>query len=361
MKTICAWAIAALMWLPLIAASAGDSERLQAALRPDLDSGTFMGAVYAVRGDRTLLDKGYGFANLEWGVANTPATRFRIASVTKQFTAAAILLLQERGQLRLDDPVAKYLPDAPAGWRHITLYHLLTHTSGIVNLTDLPEYQDRRLNPATPDQLIAMVRDKPLDFPPGTRWSYSNSGYVILGRIIEKVSGQDYGSFLSAAFFKPLGLNDTGLDHAGMILPRRAAGYKRSGGSRYNADLVDASVLYAAGGLYSTTHDLVTWERALFGGKVLTAASLAAMTAPAVITPRDGAAYGFGLFVQTINGHRAFGHPGFSDGFSSETLVIPDQQVIIVVLANSQGDEAVMWATQLAAGLLPTAPDEHHS
>ena len=141
----------------------------------------FMGSVLVARGDEVLLNKGYGSANLEWNIPNSPTVKFRLGSVTKQFTAASILLLEERGKLKTDDPVKKFMPDAPAAWDKITIFHLLTHTSGIPNFTSFPDYRSQESAPTTPEKLIARFRDKPLDFPPGDKWSYSNSGYVLLG------------------------------------------------------------------------------------------------------------------------------------------------------------------------------------
>jgi CubicO group peptidase (beta-lactamase class C family) len=152
----------------------------------------FMGTVLVAEDGKILLDKGYGFANLEWEIPNTPTTKFRLASISKQFTAASILLLEERGKLKVEDPLKKYMPDPPAAWDKITIFNLLTHTSGIPNFTDFPDYRDTEAAATTPEKLVARFRDKPLDFEPGTKWNYSNSGYVLLGYLIEKISGQTY-------------------------------------------------------------------------------------------------------------------------------------------------------------------------
>src|SRR5665213_1554329 len=210
--------------------------------------------------------------------------------IPKQFTAAAILLLEERGKLKLDDPIGKYIPDAPAAWDKVTLFHLLTHTAGIPNFTSLPDYQKEVMRRTmTPAQLIATFRDKPLDFPVGEKWNYTNSGYILLGAVIEKAGGMPYAQFLQENLFTPLDMKDTGYDSAAAILPLRASGYVRRSGALINDGFIDMSVPYAAGSLYSTTHDLLLWENSLYGGKVLKPASLKKMTTP---FKED---YGFGL------------------------------------------------------------------
>src|SRR5215472_17898437 len=195
----------------------------------------FMGSVLVARGDQILLSKGYGSANLEWNIPNTASTKFRIGSITKQFTAASILLLEERGKLKVEDPVKKYLPDAPAAWDKITIFHLLTHTSGIPSFTSFPDYRDTEAMATTPEKLVARFRDKPLDFEPGTKWSYSNSGYVLLGYLLEKISGQTYSDFVQQNIFTPLGMKDSGYDSNFAVIERRASGYSRFMNSSVNA------------------------------------------------------------------------------------------------------------------------------
>src|SRR5580693_9908333 len=161
----------------------------------------FMGSVLVARGETIVLDKGYGFANLEWNIPNTPTTKFRLGSVTKQFTAASILLLEERGKLKVDDPVKKYMPDAPAAWDKIALFNVLTHSAGLPNFTSFPEYAKLQAFPNTPEQIVATFKDKPLDFEPGSKFSYSNSGYVLLGYLIEKITGESYEKFIQENIF----------------------------------------------------------------------------------------------------------------------------------------------------------------
>ncbi|HTD97196.1 MAG TPA: serine hydrolase domain-containing protein, partial [Edaphobacter sp.] len=186
--------------------------RMQQVVQSFVDNKTFMGAVLVEKDGKLLINQGYGSADLEWKIPNSPTTKFRLGSLTKQFTSASILLLEERGKLKVEDPVSKYMPDAPASWQKITIYNLLTHTSGIPNFTGFPDYSPTEWKDTNPTELVARFRDKPLDFEPGSKFSYSNSGYVLLGYLLEKISGQSYADFLKQNIFTPLGMADTGID-----------------------------------------------------------------------------------------------------------------------------------------------------
>src|ERR1039457_4806658 len=318
--------------LLLAAASmAQDVARMDQVVQSYVTNKTFMGSVLVARGDEVLLSKGYGSASLEWNIPNSPSTKFRLGSVTKQFTAASILLLEERGKLKTDDLVKKLMPDTPAAWDKITIYHLLTHTSGIPNFTSFPDYGPQEPFSATPEKLVARFRDKPLDFQPGEKWSYSNSGYVLLGYLIEKISGQSYATFVQENIFTPLGMKDSGYDSNSKIIPHRAAGYTPGEGGPVNAGFIHMSIPFSAGSLYSTTEDLLRWERGLFGGKVLSAASLQKMTTP---FKED---YAFGLGVHTSGGHKVIDHGGGIEGFNTHLAYYPEDQVTIVVLGNLNG------------------------
>jgi CubicO group peptidase (beta-lactamase class C family) len=330
-----------LLTVPLLA-KAQDVARMEQLIRASVDNKTFMGSVLVARGDEVLLSKGYGSANLEWGIANTPATKFRLGSVTKQFTAAAVLLLAERGKLTLEDPVKKHWPGAPAAWDAVTIFHLLTHTSGIPNVTSDTDFMQWKMHPSTPEQTLAHVRNKPLDFAPGARMSYSNSGYVLLGMIVERVSGQSYADFVRDNIFKPLGMSDSGYDVSATILPQRAAGYMPG---FVNAPYTDMTVPHGAGGLYSTTEDLLRWTQGLFGGRLLSAASLEKMTTPF----KDG--YAFGFAVNTAGGRKSIAHGGGIEGFNTQLTYYPDSKITVAVLANVNGNAP----TQLAAQLGPIA------
>jgi len=321
------------------------------------DNKQFMGSVLVARDGRVLIDKGYGYADLEWNIPNDPDTVFRLGSVTKQFTAAAILLLEERGKLRTSDLVSAYLPDAPAAWAKITIFNLLTHTSGIPNYTELPDLPTFKLLPTTPDQLVARFEAKPLVFQPGEKWVYSNSNYALLGLLIEKVSGQTYADFLQQNIFTPLKMSHSGYDTSAAIIPHRASGYGMGPKGPQNAGYVDMTVPYAAGALYSSTRDLRLWEEALYGGKLLSPASLKKMTTPFLNN------YAMGLAVGQSGGHAFFSHSGGIDGFNTYLAYYPDEKMTVVVLGNLNGDAPDMIGGQLAAvahGEAVVLPSERH-
>ena len=302
----------------------------------------FMGSVLVAQNGKILLDNGYGFANLEWEIPNSPKSKFRLGSLTKQFTAASILLLEERGKLKIEDPVKKYMADAPAAWDKITFFHLLTHTSGIPSFTSFPDYRSRETQAITPEKLVEWFRDKPLEFQPGEKWNYSNSGYVLLGYLIEKISGESYSDFVQKNIFTPLGMKDSGYDSNTAIIMHRASGYSPAKDGVQNAGYVHMSIPLSAGGLYSTTEDLLRWEQGLFGGKLLTSASLAKMTTP---FKQD---YAFGLEVSTSKGHPKIEHGGGIEGFNTALAYYPDDKLVVVVLANLNGPAADELSAKLA-------------
>jgi CubicO group peptidase (beta-lactamase class C family) len=307
----------------------------------------FSGTVLIAQNGKILLEKGYGWADQGKRVPNQPSTKFRIGSVTKQFTAMAILLLQEQGKLRVQDPICLYISGCPATWKAITIQQLLTHTSGIPDyVTTFPLQQ-----PTSPAQLIAAFESKPLDFAPGAKWSYSNSGYAILGSIIEQVSGESYSQFLQQEIFNVLPLSNTGYDQNFPPLPQHATGYRQPWAK---ADYVDMSVPYAAGALYSTVDDLFLWDQALFNRKFASGESVQQMFTPQV-TACDGQGTlcaAFDCDVQRINCYscgygwflgqipvggpyvRAIWHPGAIQGFVSVNLYYPDQEITLIVLSN---------------------------
>jgi len=296
------------------------------------DSGMFSGTVLLARGGKTLFVKGYGFADSESRVPNTAATRFPIASITKTFTATVVLQLQKRGALAITDPACQYIDPCPAAWREITIRHLLMHTAGLPNYTGIPDFENRNRAPMTPAEIVALFRDLPLEFAPGTKYRYSNSGYYLLGAIIEKVSGKPYAAVLEEFIFKPLGMKDSGYDANAGTSPRPASGYQPDGADNAKAPIVDASWLYAAGGIYSTVEDLLRWERALTTDALLPAQELAAMWAA------DLGEYGYGWQLlppspKTQNRRLVF-HAGGIPGFATDLLRYPDERVTIIILAN---------------------------
>ena len=288
----------------------------------------FSGTVLVTREGTPVFSKGYGLANVEHQVPNTPQTKFRLGSITKQFTAMAIMILKEQGKLGLDDPIGKYFDDPPSAWGPVTIHHLLTHTSGVHSYTSDPEYGRKMAHPETVKSMIARFKDKPLDFAPGEKFAYSNSGYFLLGAIIERVSGTTYEAFLKHAIFEPLGMNDSGYDHPATVLPHRAAGYVRKGDVVENAEYLDMAQPYAAGSLYSTVVDLATWDRALSEGRLISKESLDRMFTP---VKND---YAYGWSVTSRSGRKEIGHGGGINGFATNIVRFPDQNVCVVVLCN---------------------------
>ncbi len=309
-------------------------------------------AVLVAQNGRILYQNGYGYADIGNRVRITPETKFRIGSITKQFTAAAILKLQEDGKLSVDDKLSKYYPDFPHG-DEITLYHLLTHTSGLANYTNKPDFLRKVMTETTPAEIVeAIKKDKP-DFNPGEKWEYCNSGYFLLGCIVEKVSGKSLETFIQETFFDPLGMKNTGMHHWNRILEREATGYSYVGGKVQRSIDWDMSWAGGAGALYSTVGDLYRWNNALFNGKVLTAASLEAAFTPAQlkdgkVAAAVGQGYGFGWIVGKLRGLRSLAHDGALHGFVSYLMQLPDQKFTVAVLANNDPPIPELTITEFA-------------
>ncbi|MCK7490937.1 MAG: beta-lactamase family protein [Comamonadaceae bacterium] len=273
-KTLAAALILAAVALAASCANGGRDDggdiaaRMDAYLTASHGLDRFSGSVLVARGGQIVLRKGYGMANYELSVPNGPETKFRLGSITKQFTAMAILQLESQGKLAVSDTVETVFPGFPNGGR-ITIRHLLTHTSGLPNMTEFPDYAKTMALPSTALETVGRFKDLPLDFEPGERLSYSNSGYVLLGAIIEKVAGRSYEEFVRENIFRPLGMDDTGYDHPDAILKNRASGYEFADDRLANARYIDMTIPHAAGGLTSTVDDLYKWDRALYTDKLL--------------------------------------------------------------------------------------------
>jgi CubicO group peptidase (beta-lactamase class C family) len=295
----------------------------------------FRGAVEVRRDGKVLLRRGYGRANPDTGTPNGPNTRFRIASVTKQFTGLAILVLQERGKLGVVDRVCAYLPNCPPAWADITIEQLLTHTSGIHNYTDDVDFVTAlgTQHPA-PEQLVQVFANRPLHFTPGQRWAYSNSGYVLLGHLIELISGKTYGEFLHDEILDPLGMSNSGYQ------PGLAPGEEYAVGHTdwdTPAEVVDDSMWYAAGGMYSTVTDLGRWQRFLLTGDpvVVTKDTLADLLRPRVASnPTTWYGYGIDSRGASMTDLDAYAHSGGIPGFNSYVEIRPASGISVTVLAN---------------------------
>jgi CubicO group peptidase (beta-lactamase class C family) len=300
----------------------------------------FSGAVLIAQGDEVLLNTAYGMADVENNTPNTPQTRYHIASLTKQFTAVAVLILHDQGKFDLDEPVCEYVPDCPDHWKAITIHQLLTHTSGLPDSWHFYEGKNEPDISYDPDEIMGWFKDAPLDFEPGEQFAYSNTGYLLLGCLIEQVSGQSYEEFLRAQIFEPLGMSNSGYsdDEEGL-----AIGYKYIG---IEADFINPSLAYSAGGLYSTVEDLYRWDRSCYTGELLPKKLLDTIFTPYVSTPNfpyaplyNQVSYGYGWFIGERFGHRVAGHGGTYNGFRALIEHFPDDEIAIIILSNLENTD----------------------
>jgi D-alanyl-D-alanine carboxypeptidase len=305
----------------------------------------------AWRGD-VVLARGYGLADTGKKQPVTPDSIFRIGSVTKQFTAAAIMKLAAAGKVGLDDEITRYLPDYPVRGKALTIRQLLTHTSGVKSYTELPWFHQHMHERIPRAELVAKFAAEPLDFDPGARWHYSNSGYYLLGLVIEKASGQSYADYLEASVFRPAGLAHTSYCPDAQDYPRAAVGYSPKAGKLELPAPLSMDHPFAAGALCSTATDLVTWARALAGHRIVDEAAWKQMTTPVVLADGTKFAYGFGLFFADLSGHPSIGHNGGINGFASALIVYPADDLYIAVLVNSEGSVADLLSTELARAAL---------
>ena len=317
----------------LTAAAADRSDRINALISRYQELGLFNGSALVADQGQVVLKKGYGFANMEWAIPNTPDTKFRLGSLTKQFTATLILQLVEQGRIDLAAPITRYLPDYPANpGDRITIHQLLNHTSGIVGYTEIPTWAATVRNPYTPTAFLAQFSTLDLLFEPGTKFSYNNSGYFLLGVILEKVTGQPYEKLLRERIFAPAGMNDSGYDSTQPLLPKRAAGYEKGfDGSYVNAAYLDMTQPYAAGSLYSTVDDLYRWDQALLTEKILSAKSKELMFTPGLSD------YGYAWTITRKNGVTTIEHGGGINGFNTLLTRNPDSKRVIILLNNTGG------------------------
>jgi CubicO group peptidase (beta-lactamase class C family) len=315
------------------------TEKIDALISKYLDNERFNGSVLVAEGSEVLLKKGYGYANFEWEIPCTPDTKFRLGSITKQFTSMLVMRQVEQGRIGLDDDISKYLPNYPKQQgEKVTVRQLLNHTSGIPNYTEVRNPRDPREAriPWPLDSLLNVFSTLPLDFEPGTKWKYSNSGYVLLGAILEKVTGRTYERLLQDQILSPLGMKNSGYDHTAPILKRRAAGYERTGGVQ-NAEYLDMSIPYAAGAMYSTVEDLLTWDRTLYTEKLLSEKSKAEYFRPGLSN------YAFGWVVRNMAAGKGpdsvwtISHGGGINGFNTVIVRVPAKRQLIVFLNNTGG------------------------
>lgn len=302
----------------------------------------FTGSILVTRNGSPLIDKGYGMAIRSAGTLNTPDTRYHIASITKPFTATAILMLQDRGKLSIDDPLTQYLPDAPVAWRRITLRHLLAHTSGLGDYNHL--LAGKFGEAFTPMQLWDLLRTLPVSSEPGEKYQYSNAGFSLLGLVVEKVSGQTYGDFLRANIFKPLHMDAT--DYNPAPGAKDAVGYEMGDDAPVAAAHRDLTNSFSAGGLVSTTHDLLKWQQGLFEGRLISKSALAEMKAQ-----------GLGLSRTILDEQTLYSHSGHLPGYVSDAAYQPELGLSVIVLGNLDNSSAV-WISKALATIAHGYPAE---
>ena len=307
----------------------------------------FSGAVMLAKDGTPLFAKGYGSANLEWQVPNTVSTKFRIGSLTKSFTSMLVMQLRQRGALTLEDSLCLHVSPCPDAWKAVTLQQLLTHTSGIPNYTALREFNLTNMVPRSREEMLTLLSRLPLQWTPGARFEYSNSGYWLLGLVIEKASGHSFEGALQRMILQPLGMSDTGYDSSRAIIPRRASGYVGQEPKRTHAPVIDMQAPFSAGGLYSTVEDLVRWDNALSADTLLPAGARQLMWTPV----KDNYAYGWMVHPPAAGyfGYRRIAHTGTIEGFSSVFLKLPDAELTVIVLANNGSINAPGLARDILA------------
>jgi CubicO group peptidase (beta-lactamase class C family) len=319
----------------------GLGNRVDAIAKQLLSRHTAGVSVAVARDGRVILARGYGMANVEHSVAVTPETVFHIASISKNILAAVVLQLVDQGKLRLDDDVTKYVPEAPTQGRRVTVRQLLNHTSGIYSFTSLPNAADNERLELTHEQVLGLIKDRPFDFEPGTRWRYDNSAFYLAGMVVERVTKQEYGGYVREHVFKPLGMSSASLCYARMVVPHLASGYEVDGGALVNAAFMTWKLPFAAGAVCATATDLAKWQAALDTGRVLTPSSLALMRTPTTLADGTKIDYGLGTRLGSLDGHRVLGHYGGEGrgGFRPTLESFPDDHLTIVILMN-MGDAA---------------------
>lgn len=320
------------------------SERTDAYIRIMLAKKHIPGLSVAVLKEGHLLKlQSYGLSNLETGTPATAQTVYKIGSLSKQFIAAAVLLLEQRGKIALDSPITRYLDSLPAGWQAITIRHLLSHTSGLVR--DPPDFNPLQVRPLSDD--LKSIYSLPLDFAPGTEWDYSNMNYYVLAAIIEKVTDTSWAGWIDKHIFEPSGMRSTRVYSASDLVPNRASGYTATGTSWKNAEIWLAAL--PSGAFVSNTIDLAKWDRMLYTDQILTAASKRQLWTATKLSNGKLTHYGLGWFIDSVNGHPRIHHSGYVPGFKSDFERYPDEMLSVIVLANTDGANPDHLAQNIAS------------
>ncbi len=340
-------------WWTLSERRAGLEHEIDALVEKAMEEGPIAGLSVAVaRSGRLVHLKGYGYADLENGIPASDKTIYHVGSITKQFTAAAVMQLVEKGALALDRPITDYIPDYPTHGQSVTVRSILNHTSGIKNFTAMPSWWRTMAVEKTPEEMVDVFRNEPFDFPPGTAFSYSNSGYIVLGFLIERVTGKPYGGYLNENLFVPLQLSSTSYSDDRALVRHRARGYKVAERNFVNADYVSQSQAYAAGAVCSSAQDLVRWMHALGHGGVVSPESYARMIQPGTLANGSSVEYGFGLAVSYLEQHHRINHVGGTLGFAGQISYYYDDDVTIVVLSNTEGAKVANMESDIARLML---------
>ena len=307
-------------------------------------------SILIAKNGRTVFEKGYGTASIELGVAMTPEMVFRIGSLSKQFTAVAVLRLMEEGKLSLSDPLSKYIPDYPLGDK-ITIAHLLSHTSGIRELNEMKDFpiDANKTLRADPLKLIEMFKHQPMSFAPGDKWSYCNSGYILLGYIIEKESGIPYEDYITSTFLRPLDMDHSWCGDQVQLIKNEVNGYKGGASGLEKEDYQLLNNVYSAGNIISTPSDLLKWNNAVFSGKLISKKSLELATSPVTLNSGEKTYYGYGWFIKNVNGGTSIEHSGRISGFRANALYMPQQDIFVVVLTNCSCFPLDGLTTEIAA------------
>jgi D-alanyl-D-alanine carboxypeptidase len=347
---------------PEAPSAASPEPKVDAYVKAQMEKMRIPGLSLAVlREGKVVLSKGYGFANLEHSVPATPDTVYELGSITKQFTASAVMLLVEEGKLGLDDPISKHLSDLPASWSEVTVRHLLTHTSGIKSYTGLPSFQENGRKDYTHQELIKLVADLPIEFQPGEKWAYNNTGYFLLGMLIEKVTAKSYGDYLQERIFGPLQMTSTRVNDLRAVIKNRATGYDLDGGRFVNAEYISMTQPFAAGVLVSSVVDMAKWDAALYTDTPLKTAVREQMWTPAKLKDGSATSYGFGWSIHEQNKHRRVGHGGGIPGFTTSILRYPDDKLTVIVLTNQENAAPETVAKGIAGIYVPDLAEKEEA
>lgn len=325
-----------LLWPAAITAQKNYPALLDQYAQAEFKIKEFNGAILVMQKGKAIYKKAFGMADREWNIANTVNTKFRIGSVTKQFTAACILQLAEQGKLSVDDKLTKFIPGYPTG-DSITIHMLLNHTSGITNYTNLPEFWPKAILPLSTDSMIALFKNKPLDFSPGSKWNYSNSGFFLLGVIVEKTSGKTFHEYLLDNIIKKLELKNTLMDNLDSVLAYRAKGYSKNRQDVWQQAMqISMEGPYSAGAMVSTIDDLYLWTKALHSNKVLAASSTQKMLTPYKEN------YGYGIGIDSLKTHKRVSHNGGIPGFASYLSYFPDDDICVAIISNNGSNSTTL-------------------